>query len=105
MGRDGYPHVTMAWVDIEGDDVILNSAQSRGWPKNLQRDPRIGLCVFDRNQPNTNVAAVGVVKDMTTVGGWEHIQKVAEKYGQAPYKGKTDRVIIRVEIERIFDYF
>ena len=39
LGRDGYPHVTMAWIDVDGDDVLLNSAEHRGWPKNLKRDP------------------------------------------------------------------
>ena len=104
-GKDGYPRVTMVWVDLDGDDVLLNSTQRRGWPKNLQRDPRIGLCIFDRDIWNRNVAAIGHVKEMTTVGGWEHIQKVARKYGRDEYKGDSDRLIIRVEIERIFDYF
>jgi PPOX class probable F420-dependent enzyme len=104
LGRDGYPHVTMVWIDVDGDDVLLNSAEHRGWPKNLKRDPRIGLCVFDRNKWVRNVAAVGMVKEMTTLGAWEHIQKLARKYGLDEYKGDTDRVIVRVEIERIHDY-
>ncbi|MDP9325469.1 MAG: pyridoxamine 5'-phosphate oxidase family protein, partial [Candidatus Dormibacteraeota bacterium] len=65
-GKDGYPHVTMAWVDLDGDDVLLNSTESRGWPKNLKRDPRVGLCVFDRNNVVKNVAAIGRVKEFTT---------------------------------------
>jgi PPOX class probable F420-dependent enzyme len=104
-GKDGYPHVTMAWVDVDGDDILLNSTESRSWPKNLKRDPRVGLCVFDRNNEAKNVAAIGRVKEFTTEGGWEHIQKLARKYGRDSYKGATDRLIIRIEIERTHDYF
>jgi hypothetical protein len=41
---------------------------------------------------------------MSTEGGWEHIQKLARKYSKAPYKGATDRVIIRVAVESSFGY-
>jgi PPOX class probable F420-dependent enzyme len=104
LGADGGPHVTMAWVDIEGDELVLNSAEHRGWPKNLRNDPRIAVCVFDRTNWVRNVAVTGRVTSMSTEGAWEHIQELAEKYGKAPYKGATDRVIIRVAVESSFGY-
>jgi PPOX class probable F420-dependent enzyme len=105
LSKDGYPHVTMAWVDIDDDDhVLLNSTETRSWPKNLRRDPRIGLCVFARENEVSNVAAVGRVVEMTNEGGWDHIQKLARKYGLAEYRGPQNRVLIRVEIEKIHNY-
>ena len=104
LGVEGEPHVTMVWVDIDGDELVFNSAEHRGWPKNLRRDPRIGICVFDRNDWVRNVTVTGRVTSMSTEGGWDHIQQLARKYGEAPYKGATDRVIIRVAVESSFGY-
>jgi PPOX class probable F420-dependent enzyme len=104
LGRDGGPRVTMAWVEVDGDDILLNSTQSRNWPKNLERDPRIALCAFDKDNVVQNVAVLGRVISMSTEGGWEHIQKLARKYGRAEYRGQTDRVIIRVAVERSYLY-
>jgi PPOX class probable F420-dependent enzyme len=104
LGRDGGPRVTMAWVDLDGEDILLNSTQRRLWPKNLERDPRIALCAFDKQNVFHNVAVIGRVISITTEGGWEHIQKLARKYGLAEYKGATDRIIIRVAVERSYLY-
>jgi PPOX class probable F420-dependent enzyme len=104
LGVDGGPRVTMAWVDLDGDEILLNSTQRRLWPKNLERDPRIALCAFDKKNVFHNVAVIGRVISMTTEGGWEHIQKLARKYGLAEYKGPSDRIIIRVAVERSYLY-
>lgn len=105
LGRDGGPRVTMVWVDIdENDQLLLNSAEHREWPTSLKRDPRVALCVFDRNAWVRNVAVVGHVVEMTTVDAWEHIQQLARKYGRDSYTGATDRVTIRVEIDRVKGY-
>ena len=104
LGIDGGPRVSMAWVDLDGDEILLNSTQSRSWPKNLERAPRVAICAFDKVNVFHNVAVIGRVISMTTEGGWEHIQKLARKYGQAEYRGQTDRVIIRVAVERSYLY-
>jgi PPOX class probable F420-dependent enzyme len=104
LGIEGEPHVTMVWVDIEGDELVFNSAEHRGWPKNLRNHPRLAVCVFDRNDWERNVAVTGRVTSMTTEGGWDHIQKLARKYGKREYKGATDRVVIRVAVESSFGY-
>jgi PPOX class probable F420-dependent enzyme len=104
LGADGGSHVTMAWVDAEDDELVFNSAEHRGWPKNLRNDPRVAVCVFDRNNWVRNVAVTGRVTSMSTEGAWDHIQRLARKYGQSEYKGATDRVIIRVAVESSFGY-
>ncbi len=104
VGRDGGPRVTMAWVDVDGDELVLNSTQRRNWPKNLERDPRVALCAFDKDQVSWNVTVVGRVTSMSTEGAWEHIQKLARKYGLAEYKGPSDRLMIRIAVESSFLY-
>jgi PPOX class probable F420-dependent enzyme len=104
LGEDGGPRVTMVWVDVDGDDILVNSTQSRKWPKNLERDPRVALCAFDKEDVNHNVTVIGEVVAMTTEGGWEHVQKLARKYGREKYEGPSDRVIIRIAVDRSYLY-
>ena len=49
--ESGKPQVTMVWVDVDGDEVLFNTAEGRLKPKNLQRDPRVIVSVQDRNDP------------------------------------------------------
>lgn len=44
---DGAPHQAVVWYRLDGDEIVLNSAEGRRWPANLRRDPRIELTVAD----------------------------------------------------------
>jgi PPOX class probable F420-dependent enzyme len=104
LGNDGGPRVTMVWVDVDGDDILVNSTRSRRWPRNLERDPRVALCAFEKANVFNNVAVVGHVVSITTEGGWEHIQKLARKYGLEGYQGPSDRLVIRIAVEKSYLY-
>lgn len=49
MSGDGSPHVTVVWVDVEGDDILLNGAEGRAWPANLRRDA-LGKKYLDKDE-------------------------------------------------------
>lgn len=42
---DGAPYQVRAWYLLDGDCLILNSADGRRWPANLRRDPRVSVTV------------------------------------------------------------
>ncbi len=44
---DGAPHQAVVWYRLDGDEIVLNSADGRRWPANLRRDPRIHMSVED----------------------------------------------------------
>lgn len=44
---DGAPHQAVVWYRLDGDELVLNSADGRRWPANLRRDPRIHFSVED----------------------------------------------------------
>ena len=44
---DGAPHSAVVWFRLDGDELILNSAEGRRWPANLRRDPRAEVTVPD----------------------------------------------------------
>jgi hypothetical protein len=37
--KDGSPHVTPVWVDIDNNNIIVNTVKGRVYQKNAPRDP------------------------------------------------------------------
>src|SRR5208282_2089821 len=102
---DGSPHVTMTWVDHEGDIVLINTFDRSQKYRNVLRNPKIALDVSDPSNP-FNVAVIrGRVKEVTFEGAEEHIDKMAKKYtGQEKYQRRQPgirRVLIKIEPTRV----
>lgn len=103
--EDGTPHVTPTWVDLDGDLVLLNTAEGRAWPRNLRRDPRVTLTIPDRENPYDYVTIRGRVAEDTHEGAEEHIDQLAMKYlGKETYPFRQpgeERVIFKIAPERV----
>ena len=48
IDADGAPFAAVVWYDLEGDTILINTAEGRRWPANLRRDPRCSFMVEDR---------------------------------------------------------
>jgi len=44
---DGSPHLAVMWYLLDGDDIVVNSAQGRVKDRNLAADPRMSVLVAD----------------------------------------------------------
>jgi PPOX class probable F420-dependent enzyme len=44
---DGSPHLAVMWYLLDGDDIVVNSAQGRVKDRNLAADPRMSVVVED----------------------------------------------------------
>jgi PPOX class probable F420-dependent enzyme len=105
LREDGTVHVTPAWVDVDDDKVVLNTAEGRAWPKLARRDPRVTVTVQNLENPYEYVTITGhVVKD-THEGADAHIDSMAKKYlGQDTYPFRQpgeQRVIFEIAPDRI----
>lgn len=105
--KDGSPHVTPTWVDIEDDNILINTAIGRIKQKNVSRDPRIALAIIDQDNQYEMVTVRGKVTDQITGDVAEkHIDKLAKKYinlEKYPRRLKGEqRVILRIRPEKIF---
>lgn len=47
LNESGAPQLTAMWYELQGDEVLMNTAAGRLKHRNLQRDPRMTLCVVD----------------------------------------------------------
>ena len=102
---DGSPQVSPVWVDHEGELILVNSAEGRVKTKNVTRDPRVAISIFDQNDPYKKVLIRGRVIEVTKEGAEDHIDKMAMKYrGLAKYPWRQpgiSRVLFKVKASRI----
>ncbi len=104
--KDGSPHVAPVWVDIDGNTILINTAVGRVKEKNVKRDNRVALSIFDHQNPYDMVAIRGKVIEVTTDGADEHIDKLAKKYfglDKYPYHSPDEkRIIVKIKPEKIY---
>jgi PPOX class probable F420-dependent enzyme len=102
---DGSPQVTPVWVDLDGNQVIVNSAKGRQKDKNIRRDTRVALAVIDPDNPYRYLEIRGPVVEITEQGADSHIDKMAKKYLGAdkyPYRQPTEeRVMYKIQPEHV----
>ncbi len=102
---DGTVQTVPIWVDVDGDAIVLNTAEGRAWPRNLRRDGRATLTVQNLENPYEYVTITGHVAGDTTDGADAHIDKMAQKYlGQDTYPFRQpgeQRVIFRIAPDRV----
>lgn len=105
LRKDGSVHTAPVWVDVQDGRPVLNTAEGRAWPTNLERDPRVTLTVQNMENPYEYLEVRGTVAERTHDGADEHIDAMAKKYmdkDEYPLRQPGEqRVIIRVEPERV----
>jgi PPOX class probable F420-dependent enzyme len=102
---DGSVHTAPVWVDLQDGRPVLNTAEGRAWPRNLERDPRVTLTIQNMENPYEYLSIRGRVAERTKEGADAHIDAMAMKYlGQDTYPFRQpdeQRVIIRIDPEYV----
>jgi PPOX class probable F420-dependent enzyme len=104
--KDGSPHVTPTWVDIEDSYILINTAMGRVKQKNVARDPRVSLSVADNNNPYHMVTVAGeIVEQITGEEAENHIDKLAKKYlNKDKYPGRAPgekRILLKIKPKKV----
>ena len=101
---DGSPQASMVWTDVEGNEVLFNTAEGRIKPRNLRRDPHILISVQNPINPQGNVIFHGTAT-VTDEGAEEHIDMLARRFlglDNYPWRAPGEkRLIIRTRVDRI----
>jgi PPOX class probable F420-dependent enzyme len=101
---DGQPQTQVMWVDADDEHVLINTEVHRQKYKNVERDPRVTVTVWNANNPYQYVEVRGTVAE--TVRGDEaraHIDACAKRYmgvDDYPNPIQSERVILRITPER-----
>ena len=102
---DGSPHVAPTWIDHEEYTILINTAMGRLKEKNVRKDPRVALSIYDNENPYHMVAIRGKVTEITTNEAENHIDKLAKRYlGMDKYPRRASdekRILIKIKAEKI----
>jgi PPOX class probable F420-dependent enzyme len=100
---DGSPQSSVVWARRDGDTVVFATVQGRRKERNIQRDPRVSVSVFDLADPESYVEIRGRA-EVTVEGGRELIDELARKYLGKDFPAEPPevvRVLVRVIPEHI----
>jgi len=104
VNPDCSPEATVIWIETDGEYIYFNTALHRLKARNLQRDNRVAITVYDPAHPYRDALAITGTAEFITEGANEHIEKLARSYTGYRFKGfkpGQTRVIVKVTPERI----
>jgi len=110
INADGSPQQTVLWYYVDGDEIVMNTAEGRRKPFNLRRDARVSFCVEDGYKYVAISGAVELNDDQETAQA--DIRRLAILY-DGPEEGarasderfsKQHRITIRLKIDKVDAY-
>jgi PPOX class probable F420-dependent enzyme len=102
---DGRPHLSVVWIERDGDDVLVSTVKGRQKFRNIERDPRVAVLVYPQESPYEYVEIRGTAT-MTEKGGRELIDRLGFAYrgwDRYPADDGTDnvRVVVRITADKV----
>ena len=79
VDAEGAPQVTPVWIDLDGDDLVFNTAKGRVKAVNLSKNGKVAISIVDPHDPYNVVVVRGSVEP-TEEGADAHIDFLAKKY-------------------------
>jgi len=105
---DGSPHLAVMWYLLDGDDIVVNSAQGRIKDRNLAQDPRMSLVVEDEYRWIRIDGRARIEHDQTIAQA--DIRRLASRYYRDERKvaaamrdnfSRQHRITYRLPIQRV----
>lgn len=107
LNPDGSPQTSVVWLCRDGDDLLISSAAGRRKDRNIRRDPRVSVTVYDQEDPQRYAEVRGNAA-VTEDPGRALAVLLAEKYegsgaGEeyAHLPPEIVRIVIRVTPTRV----
>jgi PPOX class probable F420-dependent enzyme len=99
---DGSAQLTPVWVDWDGENVLVNTAEGRVKPRNCRRRPVVSVQVVDRDNDYRWLSVTGPA-EIVVDGAEEHINELAHRYvgRDFSYVPGEKRLILRIKPERV----
>ena len=83
LRSDGSPHVSAAWVGLDGDELVLATLDDQHKLRNLRRDPRIAITLLSDRVNRWGLREYLVLEGLARVtegGAPERLQELAHTY-------------------------
>ena len=84
--KSGLPMVSPVWVDLDGNNVLINSEAKRVKSQNMDVGSKVALSIVDPGNPFRYIGVQGEVVERRVNGADAHIDKLSQRYtGKSPY--------------------
>lgn len=84
VGPDGQPHSSVVWIDRDGNTVVFSLTADKQKARNLARDARVSVSVFDLENPYHSVEIRGTA-ELVKDPGKSLPERLSQKYlGESP---------------------
>ena len=106
LNPDGAPQASIVWVLRDGDAVLFSVTSKRQKARNLARDPRVSLTIFDLENPYYSVEIRGTA-EIAEDPERTLSKRLSHKYlGEDPPPEPDDvvRLVISVRAEKIVEF-
>ncbi|WP_371619091.1 PPOX class F420-dependent oxidoreductase [Streptomyces sp. NBC_00454] len=103
LNPDGGPQTSVVWIIREGDAVLFSTTAGRRKARNLARDPRISLTVFDTANPYRSIDVRGTA-ELIDDPAKSLPRRLSQKYlGEDPLAEPQEvlRLIVRVTPQKV----
>lgn len=92
------------WIDCDDEHIIFNTEVHRQKFRNIERDPRVTVLIWEKDNPYRFAEIRGrVVSTERGPAALAHIDSLAVKYTGGPFtRGaiRSERVIVRIRPDR-----
>jgi len=102
--EDGSPQTQIMWVDADTEHLLINTEVHRAKFRNIQRDPRVTLTIWDATNAYRYAEVRGRVTEIVRgPEAREHIDACSQRYLGRPYPNEieSERAIVRITPDRI----
>jgi len=106
VNPDGSPQTSVIWIGLDGDTVVFSSTTGRRKIRNIARDPRVSLTIFDIADPYRTIEIRGTV-ELTDDPDKELPHRLSHKYtgeDPPPESPEVKRVIARITPEKVIGF-
>jgi PPOX class probable F420-dependent enzyme len=109
IDEDGTPHVTLAWVGLEGEDVVIGTLFDQRKLRNIRRDPRVTISIDTPERDSSGLDVYLVIYGRATVtpgGAPELLQNLAYTYigpdvKFPPFPDPPPGFVTRIAVDRV----
>jgi PPOX class probable F420-dependent enzyme len=109
LNADGSPQVTIVWIGVDGDELVVGHIPKNQKVKNILRDPRVAVSLQAKSKSAMNLTEYAVLYGEARIqegGGAELLQKLAEVYiGPGvkfpPMDNPPSGYVTRIRVDRI----
>ncbi|MEU8431797.1 PPOX class F420-dependent oxidoreductase [Streptomyces sp. NPDC029216] len=107
LNPDGSPQSSVVWVTRDGDDVLVSTERGRRKERNMVRDGRVGLTVFDLANPYLYAEIRGTATISEDTGRAVAVRIAEEYLGPGAGKEYGDasdgavRVVVRITPSKV----